>query len=175
MDYNTEMLRLYFDEKNYSEERIKYMLEHNPYDSYFSYWESETKRNNKIFADCIRRNGLIKRDIQVQEIGVHEKNGVSKYITDNIFFTPVSIKDSISSIRLSGRFVLFKGIYKDELTLLSRLEKNSIPYITGICTHDTKYFIKILYLYQEYLKELSNSKMVHLELADKKVLLLKSK
>ena len=176
MDYHDEMLELYFEEKGFSDERIKKLLEVNPFDGYYSNWEQQTKYNNRTFALAIRKNGGLKTSEIVQEIGVHENNGVAKYLTENVYFTPLSAYDDLTSIKTApGRLVIFKGIYTSELDFLKRLERTNTPYITGICTTEKTFFDRALNKYEEFQSKLKNSRLIQVENKSQKILILRYK
>ena len=176
MDYNAEMLNLYFKEKGFSEEKINRLLEENPFDGYYSNWEQQTKYNNRTFAEVIRRNGEIQIGTIVQEIGVHKDNSVAKYLTKNIWFSQLSAKGNLIRIKtIPGRLVIFKGIYKNELDFLKRLEETRTPYITGICTTEQSFLNRSLDEYRSFQSKLKNTKLIQIKNDYQKILILRHK
>lgn len=176
MDYHNEMLKLYFEEKNFSTEKIKRVLEENPYDGYYNNWEQQITNNNRTFVEVIRRNGGLKRSGIVQEIGVHKNNSVAKYLTENVYFTQLSAYDNLTSIKTApGRLVIFKGIYRSELEFLKRLERTNTPYITGICATEKTFFDRALDTYEMLQSELKDTKLIQEEKKSQKILILRYK
>lgn len=175
MDYNEEMLRLYFFENNFSKEKIDYLLENNPFDVNFVIWEKQTKNNNKTFAINLKRKDFIKQGSLIQEISIHNDNNVGQYLHNNIIYTPCSLRNNINNIKLNNRLVLFNGFYKNELKFLKKLEYLSNPYITGICTKKKHFYEFVLNQYKSFLEELQSAELFDEKNEDQYILTLKSK
>lgn len=175
MDYNAEMLRLYFKENNYSKEKIQYLLEHNPFDLNYTNWEKQKIEENKMFATYLKRKCILKKDTNIQEISNHVDNVVGKYLYNEIMYTPCPIGNDINNIRLNNRFILFKGFYKNEINFLKKLEYLSNPYVTGICTRNYNYYEFVLKNYKCFLEKLNKSELIQEENDKGLLLMLKSK
>lgn len=80
MDYDVEMLKLYFKEKNYSEEKINELLDSNPFNKEYMEWIKNRNLTGKDLARVIIKNHLINKDTNLQEITSHENDRVSKYL-----------------------------------------------------------------------------------------------
>ena len=80
MDYDVEMLRLYFKEKNYSKEKINELLDSNPFNKEYMEWIKSRNLTGKDLARVIIKNHLINKDTNIQEITSHENDRVSKYL-----------------------------------------------------------------------------------------------
>ena len=175
MYYNEEMLRLYFKEKRFTKEQIQELLEKNPFDENFSIWESQTINNNRLFANTIKKEGLIKRSTPIQEIAVHKDNSAGKYLQNDLIITPCSIREDINKIKLQKRLILLKGLYPNEYYFLKKLLYNSTPFIVGICTKDNDYYSYVLSKYIEMNKSLKNCELLEYQDSSNQILVFKNK
>ena len=175
MDYNEEMLRLYFYENRFTKAQVQELLEKNPFDKNFCFWEEQKLYNNKSFAINIKKNGLINKNTTIQEIAVHENNSVGKYLQNDLIISPCSIKSDINKIKLQKRLVLFKGLYPNEYYFLKKLLNNSTPFITGICTKDNNYYSYVLSKYKEMLESLKKCELLEYQNLNNQILIFKNK
>lgn len=174
-DYDCEMLRLYFEEKHFPKWKINELLEQNPFNKDYVIWEKQTLNNNKTFAITLKRNKIINSDTQIQEIAVHEDNSVGIHLSNNVMCTPCSITSDINKVRLFNKLVLVKGIYPNERSFFKKLDKNKIPFITGICTKQYGYYLHILNEYKKMINELKNCELITEQENDQFISIVKTK
>ena len=175
MDYISQMLRLYFYEKGYTKEEIKQLLENNPFDENFVKWELKKKKENIIFAKCLKNKHLITTTTPIQEIVMHKDNSVGYYLENDIYYTECFIKDINKAKLYANRVILLKGYYPNEFDLIKRLCNNSREFITGICTNDEDYRLFVLSNYRKMLSELKNCRLVRCERDYQNVVMLTNK
>ena len=175
MDYNAEMLKLYFREKNFSKEKIRELLETNPFDVNYAIWEKQVINNNKTFAIKLKRENMINQKVPIQEIAIHKNNIISKYLTNDVIISECSLSDNLNDIKLKNRLILLNGCYYNEYDFLKKLQKKSIPFITGICSKNYSYYNYVLYMYKNILKYLKNCELLTCENGEQHILILKTK
>lgn len=174
-DYNAEMLKLYFEEKNFTSDQINKLLEDNPFDSNFIEWENRILNENKLFANTIKKKNLIENDIPIQEITVHQDNNIGSYLHNNVSYTQCSINESITNVRLQNKLILIKGFYPYEVKLFERAQKYNIPFITGVCTKEPIYYHQILDEYIKMRDYLKNCQLIADRNKDQRVIILRTK
>lgn len=174
-DYDCEMLRLYFDEKHFSEWKKEQLLESNPFNENYIIWEKQTQNNNKTFAIILKRMGMIHENTPIQEITVHKDNSVGIYLNNNISYIPCSINSDINKLKLQKKLVLMKGFYHNEKAFLKKLQSMNIPFITGICTKQRGYYLHILNEYQKMIKEIKNCELINKQNNNQYISIIKTK
>lgn len=152
MDYDVEMLKLYFLEQGFTKKEINYLLNNNPFDKNYVTWEKNKKRENKIFADTLKKNRLINPNMVIEEIAIHENNMVGLYLPNTVQYTKCSIDKTINKIPYKRNLILINGIYKNEAYFLKKLDLKKIPFIIGVCSKNRQYYKKSI----ELLKELKS-------------------
>ncbi len=175
MDYEEEMLKLYFNENNISNYKKYKLLNSNPFDLNYIIWEKQTINNNKTFAITLKKKNIIDVDTPIQEIAIHEQNSVGKFLYNNVSCTTCSINDDINKVRLQNRLVLMKGFYPNEKVFLKRLQDYKIPFVTGICNKQKSYYLYVLREYKKMLEELDNCELINFKHDEQYLLILKTK
>lgn len=166
MDYDVEMLKLYFKEKNFTEEQINTLLADNPFDGEYVKWEQQVKHNNKTLIQTIKKLNLINTNCSIQEITNHKDNCLSKFLINNC-----EIKIADSNIRLTNKLLLMKGFIPNQKAILKRADSNNIPFIVGTCSKELEYYYKMKAFYKELSNEMKNSKLIEKENYNQKVCL----
>lgn len=153
MDYDIEMLKLYFYEHGFTKEEIEKILNQNPFDKYYTRWEAKKQRENKLFADTLKKNKLININTKIQEIAVHENNMVSKFLNNDVEYSSCHFDENINKIIFRNKLLLIKDIFKGEEVFLKKLSLKGIPFIVGVCSDNYQYYNESL----NFLKNLRNS------------------
>ncbi|MBE6159731.1 MAG: hypothetical protein E7157_01640 [Lactobacillales bacterium] len=165
MDYDVEMLKLYFKEKNYTKEQIETLLENNPFNKDYVEWEQQVKYNNKTLIQTIKKLNLIGNS-PIQEITNHEDNCLSKFLSNQC-----EVKISNGNIRLSNKLILMKGFIPNQKVILRKAYSNNIPFIVGTCSKELEYYRKMKSFYEEISSEIKSSKIIETESHNQKVCL----
>ena len=152
MDYDVEMLKLYFKEMGYTKEEIDHLLNTNPFNYKYMNWENQKQRDNKTLACILKEKGIVKRNEIIQEISIHCDNSIGRYLSNNVNQHICSINDNISKIKLTKGTIFIKDLYKDENYFLKKLSLQKTPFILGICTKNNDYYKKV----KDFYKNLSN-------------------
>lgn len=153
MDYDIEMLKLYFYEYGFTKEEIEKILNENPFDKYYTRWEAKKQKENKLFADTLKRNKLININTKIQEIAIHENNMVSKFLNNDVEYSSCHFDENINKVTFRNKLVLIKDTFKGEDIFLKKLSLKKIPFIVGICSDNYQYYHQSL----EFLNNLKNS------------------
>lgn len=167
MDYDVEMLKLYFKEKNFTKEQIDKLLADNPFDKEYVKWEQQVKHNNKTLIQTIKKMNLINSNCPIQEITNHEDNCLS-----NFLINPCEIKVLTNNIRLSNKLLLMKGFIPNQKVILRKADNNNIPFIVGTCSKEIEYYNKMKLFYEELSNEIKNSKLIEKDNYNQKICLL---
>lgn len=173
MDYNVEMLRLYFKEKNFSKEDISKLLNSNPFNEDFVIWENQKLQSNKIFSNILKQNSFININTKIQEITIHENNSVGKYLQNDIDYIKCSINKNINSTKLRNNLVLIKELFPNEKQFLIKLSTHNIPFIAGVCSRNFDYYYKALTFYKNLAKEIKGSQLYEFQIKQNKTCILK--
>lgn len=156
MDYDVEMLKLYFKEKNYSDEKINELLDSNPFDKEYMEWLKSRNLTGKDLARVIIKNHLINKDTNLQEITSHENDRVSKYLFNKSITSIIT-----QSIRFMPGYTIFmRGIIKNQSNILLSCSKYDIQFLAGECTYDKTYYEKIKEYYLNLSKQLKNCEFI---------------
>lgn len=175
MNYDEEMLRLYFKENNFSPEEIEEALNTNPFDVNYVIWEKQKMNNNKSFSILLKQNHFISPETKIQEINIHKKNLISNYLNNEREYSLCSSNENINKIKTKDKTIIIHGLYEGESYFLKKLNKYNVPFITGISTKNTEYFKKVKNEYLSFLKYLKNCLVFENEYNDVKSFILKSK
>lgn len=156
MDYDVEMLRLYFKEKNYSEEKINELLNSNPFNEEYMSWLRNRNLTGKDLAKEIIKNHLINKDTNLQEVTSHENDRVSKYL-----FNKSATSIVTQSIRFMPGYTIFmRGKIKNQSKILKLCIKYNIPFIAGECTKNKEYYNRIREYYLNLSEQLKNCEFI---------------
>lgn len=170
MDYNEEMLRLYFKEKGYSKEEIDFKLNTNPFDRDFSIWEKQTINNSKTFSINLKNKHLITPKTSIQEITIDKNISIGRFLENSIEYSICSINNNINKIKSRNKLVLIKGIYPGQSTFLKNLSNYNVPFITGICSKDINYYERAKKIYKSISKEIKDAEFFEYNLESNKKL-----
>ena len=96
MDYDVEMLKLYFKEKNFTKDQIEILLADNPFNKEYVNWEQQVKYNNKTIIQVIKKLNLINSVCPIQEITNHKDNCLSSFLINDC-----EVKTLNNNIRLT--------------------------------------------------------------------------
>lgn len=155
MDYDVEMLRTYFKEKNYPKEKINELLNSNPFDINYINWLKEREFTGKKLARELIKNYLIHSNDKLQELTTHENDTVSKYLSNKYI-----ISSSKKTLKFMPGYKIFvRGKVANKTNILI-CDKYNIPFILGECTKDLNYFRKIKEYYIELSKQLKNVELI---------------
>lgn len=152
MDYDVEMLRLYFKEKNYSKEKINELLDSNPFNKEYMEWIKSRNLTGKDLARVIIKNHLINKDTNLQEITSHENDRVSKYLFNKSITSIIT-----QSIRFMPGYTIFM---RGKSNILKSCIKHNIPFIAGECTYDKKYYEKVREYYLNLSEQFKNCEFI---------------
>ena len=166
MDYDVEMLKLYFKEKNFTKEQIDELLADNPFDREYVRWEQQVKYNNKALIQIIKKLNLI-GNYPIQEITNHKDNCLSSFLINDC-----EVKTPNNNIKLTNKLLLIKGFIPNQKAILKRADNNNIPFIAGTCSKELDYYYKMKSLYEELSNEIKNSKLIETESYKQKICLL---
>lgn len=172
MDYDVEMLKLYFKEKNFTKEQINKLLEENPFNLDYIIWEQQIQNNNRALIQMIKKLNLINQDCQIQEITNHKDNSLSKFLSNPSEIKISSIDDFSSSIRISNKLLLMKGFIPNQRIILKKADTHSIPFVVGVCSKDTDFYTRMKLFYQELTKEIKFAKLIERENNGQKICIL---
>ena len=167
MDYDVEMLKLYFKEKNYSEEKINELLDSNPFDKKYMEWLKNRNLTGKDLARVIIKKHLINKDTNLQEITSHENDRVSKYLFNKSITSIIT-----QSIRFMPGYTIFM---RGKSYVLKSFINHNIPFIAGECTYDKTYYEKIKKYYLNLSKQLKNCEFIEDESNYKNTCIIRSR
>lgn len=175
MDYDVKMLKLYFEEMNYSNEEIENLLNTNPFNNDYQLWLNRRNNNAKTLAICLTKNSLININNNIQEILIHEKDSISKHLRNEKIYSTYSSSYDINKVRLSScDIVLIRGNGKNQEKFLHNLCKWNKKFIIGECTKDTNYYEKTIRYYKKLRNELSDyCKLYEFQNYNQKICVLK--
>ena len=157
MNYDVEMLKLYFKQMNYSQDTINELLNSNPFNEEYALWEKQINRDNRCFASELKNNHLININDNIEEIVVHKNNSITNFLENNSIVIERSINSSIKNVKIDNRkLILISNIFKDEGELLKYINSRQIPFIAGTCTIDIDYYKYALNFYKKILEQLKN-------------------
>ena len=167
MDYDVEMLKLYFKEKNYSKEKINELLNSNPFDKEYMEWLKSRNLTGKDLARVIIKNHLINKDTNLQEITSHENDRVSKYLFNKSITSIIT-----QSIRFMPGYTIFM---RGKSNVLKSCINHNIPFIAGECTYDKTYYEKIKEYYLNLSEQLKNCEFIEDESNYKNTCIIRSR
>lgn len=156
MDYDVEMLKIYFNEKNYSKEKIDELLNTNPFDINYVNWLKEREFTGKNLARELIRNYIIHSNDKIQELAAHEDDIISKHLYNSSIIS--STKKQIKF--MPGYTIFIIGKITNQKNILNLCDKYNIPFISGECTKDLDYFRKIREYYIELSKQIKNVELI---------------
>lgn len=171
MDYDVQMLKLYFKEKNMTIEQINHLLNDNPFNSNYVKWEKQTLNSNKTFCIALKRNNLVNKNNKILEVTNHRMNSVSKYLENDIYYSINPINTDISNLRANGDLLIIRGIYPGQEELLKKVRNK--PFITGICSRDKNLYEYMKMKYTLMNDEIENSDLIELTNNDSKIIILR--
>ncbi len=175
MDYDVEMLKLYFEENNFTENEKKFLLNKNPFDENYSSWEKQSKRDNRIFAHILKKETIIPKNTKIQEISIHKDNSVGKYLQNNeVYHNICSIDDNLNKILLTKNLLLIKGFFHNEKYLLQKSYNLGIPFIAGICSTNNDYYTRMKNFYVNILNEIKDASIIEKQNHNQKIIILNS-
>ena len=151
MDYDVQMLKLYFKEKNFSLEEIESLLNDNPFNKDYVIWLNQSNSNGKTLAFELKN--LIQRNTNIQEFVTHNNDSIGKYLANNVNIS--LYQDSVKV--LPSHLVLMRGKNEKQSSLIKRLSNNNIPFVIGECTKDKLYYEYIRNYYIKLKKEFNCS------------------
>ena len=143
-DYDVKMLRLFLRVGGYSKEEKNNILEGNPFDSKFTFFEKDMLNRIKNVGFAIKGKYyqlLCDRNYDIVEFGIDPKLSIATHfsgtIGKNVTFYECSIDENASKVmfrkNLDNKITLFYGLYDGMETLLKRLIANENLFIVGIC------------------------------------------
>jgi len=174
MDYDIEMLYLYFKELGYDEERITELLEDNPFGHDYMFWEKQKHFDNRKFANTIKKLKLVNYNDKLCEICVSPKSSVTSSFLNEKVYIEHSVKKSLDVYVPSDSKVIINGLYINQNFFLKRINNIGIPFIVGISTIDVDYFDECYKAYEEMYEELNCNKYVD-SYGEQKIYMLFSK
>ena len=172
MDYDVEMLKLYFKEKNFTKEQIDKLLDENPFNLDYIMWEKQNQNNNKTLIHMIKKICLFDSNSPIQEIVNHENNSLSKFLSNPCEIKISPIGDNNSNIKIGNKLLLMKGFIPNQRIILKKADNYNIPFIVGVCSKDTNFYNRMKLFYQELMKEIKFSKIIEREYNDQKICIL---
>ena len=153
MDYDVELLKLYFRENDFNQADKQNLLDSNPFNRDYVIWENKTKRKNKLIADVLKKNKLITSDTKIQEIVVHENNDVGRFLSNDIEYSICHSDENINKIKPRNKLILIHDIFKGQEFFLEKLSLKKIPFIVGVCDDNYTYYKKSI----RFLNNLKNN------------------
>lgn len=175
MDYNAEMLKLYFKEMNFDRNKINQLLNENPFDRNYCIWERQTLNNNKTLAIEIKKRHLIEPNTRIQEIVNHESNNISQFLQNDSEYTICPIDGDLNKVKLRNNLILFKGYFPNQYVFLKRINQYRIPFITGTCTKNHDFYKYMLNFYKRVLEDINELELIETTNCNQKLCILKTK
>ena len=167
-DYNCEMLKLYFLEKDFTKKQQESILNHNPFNSMFINWEKHQLYTNRVIANTMKEQHLISMNDNIHEIVNNRYNSIGKYL-----FNKVTYSDNIKNFIAKEDIILVRDTIHDHYSYLEELVKLTNKSITGICTRDYNAYKNKLKLYKQLLEEYQGLQMVQAQNNNLNICLIK--
>ena len=174
MNYDQEMLKLYFKEKGYTKEQINELLDTNPFDERYAKWEKIKQNDNKTMSIILKRNYIIPENRILQEILVHPQNCVSKYLTDDSILKVCSSEESIKNVRVSRDLLLISGLFEDEEKFLHFLITKDYKFVACMCTREMDLYERYYNMLRRVSKRLRYDEVMEFEICNQNLCLLKN-
>jgi hypothetical protein len=150
MDYDVEMLKIYFKEKNFNPEDIEKLLNDNPFNKEYMIWLKQRNNSGKCLAIQLKKNFMINKNINIQEIVPHNMDNIGKYFINNVNNSICHINQDINKVKIiPNNLILVRGKFPNQGIFLQKLVERKNPFIICECTKDYNYYI--------YLKEYINN------------------
>lgn len=153
--YEVEMLRQYFYEQDLELSTIKKLLDTDvmPFDGYYSKWENETKFENDLFSQYVRKNQLISLEQRITELTNHIDNSVlaqfSKEPSNYIFASSYNNGIIMESLkRYYSDILVAKGIYDNLDKLVNYYVSGNKNILLGICKIEDDYYERAIDYYK---------------------------
>ncbi len=156
MDYLSESLKQYFNERNYSKNERKRIININPFGSDYTKWEALKSKDCKYFADTIKRRRMLKLDDKLYELCINPNFRVSSslILTDNTYKL-IPYHDRFEFVYPHNHTVIMSDIDENAATYLERLTWNNIPFIAGLSTGNLDYYKRCREFYIALAEELN--------------------
>ena len=171
LDYNATMLEEYFNERELSKGKRNYLLSRNPFDRDFIKWERNVINDNKTFAYTLKWNNMIPEDEMICEVGNHENNSVSKYMSNRSKYM-VCGEGKLYLNR--GIITLIKGLVSGERDVIEHIDLEKTPIIMGVCTRNPHYYERCKKFFEKQTEGLDFQKIIN-EDGNQKIYIAKNK
>ena len=149
-DYYVKMLRIYFNDNNITGKKKYSLLDNNPFDGNFTKWEENYIKGNKLIAEAIKNNNLIKNIYFVDELTGNDDESISKYLgLENNYGYSKTPKLTIVHDNLRGNTSYLPNIIKDKP-----------HFILGIATKDFKAYQARVNYYDKIIKNNKSIKII---------------
>ena len=170
MDYDVDMLRLYFKENNFTKEQIDYLLDINPFNREYLEWLKNRNITAKSLAIELTKRSLIHSNTCIQELTFNEDDKICKYLSNKaiISVTKKAIKF------MPGYTILMRGSFNKQKKLITSFDEFNIPFIAGECTKNLEYYEKIKKYYTDIKEQLKNCELIESHYDDKNTCIIRS-
>ena len=159
MDYNVEMLHLYFKEMGYTPDEINDLLESNPFGYNFIRWERSKYYDNKVFSSTIKKYKLVHNNDRLYEICVSRDSTVSGSFINDKVYRQVGANESLGGYMPYNYKVIMNGLYINADFFIKKLKYKDIDFIVGVSTSNLDYYNKARKFYEELYYELGCKKI----------------
>jgi hypothetical protein len=175
MDYDIEMLKLYFKEMNFNKQEIASLLDNNPFNEDYIIWEKQTKNDNKTLSNILKYNHMISKQTKIHEITNHENNRVSIYLQNESSYSICPVNGDLNNTIFNNNLILMKGYFPNQFKFIKKISNYNIPFIAGTCTRNYNYYSYMYKYYQVILKSINNLELIEDVNEKQKICILKTK
>ena len=175
MDYLSESLRQYFNERNYSKYQIKQILNDNPFGNDYMRWLSQKSKDYKFFADTIKRRRIIRLDDRLFELCINPEFRVSSSLYNDRSYKLIPYHDRFDFVFPQDSTVIMSDIDENGAIYLERLMWNNIPFVAGLATGNLGYYRRCRDFYISLAEELNLYPYEEENQYHQKIILLNSK
>ncbi len=151
-DYYTKLLKVYFNDLNIGRKEQLKLYESNPFDDKFSKWEHDYHKENRLMGRFLRRNGIDKHKMTIEELTAIGDETITKYLDDGRLHDDYNQKKN-------NICLVHDNLYGNSL-YLSDVIKNKPHFAIGICTNNKKAYMDKLKYYKEMIKKHNDIKII---------------